>query len=81
MRIIYQSPYSLHGTKDINSLDEAESHGSVRMANNDIIELGRLIMDETGESRPAEWYDRVLRDSTKMETIKLRDSIPLINRK
>jgi lipoprotein-anchoring transpeptidase ErfK/SrfK len=81
VRIIYQSPYSLHGTKDLASLREAESHGSVRLANKDVIELARLIMEESGQGKPTEWYDQVLRDSTKMQTINLTDSIRLTNRK
>ena len=81
VRILYQKPYSLHGTKDLASLGEAESHGSVRMANQDVIELARLLMEESGTNRPPNWYDTVLRDSTKMESVKLRDSIPLTNRK
>jgi murein L,D-transpeptidase YcbB/YkuD len=80
VRIIYQMPYTLHGTKNLKSLGKAQSHGSVRMANLDAIELAKLIMERSGSAKPPEWYDRVLADSTKMETVKLRDSIPLTNR-
>jgi lipoprotein-anchoring transpeptidase ErfK/SrfK len=78
-RIIYQMPYTLHGTKDLKSLGKAQSHGSVRMANEDVIELAKLIMERSGTEKPADWYDRVLADSTKMESVKLVNSIPLTN--
>ncbi|HEU4471795.1 MAG TPA: L,D-transpeptidase [Flavisolibacter sp.] len=79
-RIIYQMPYTIHGTKDLESLGGAESHGSIRMANRDVVELARLIMEESGSGKPAEWYSQVLADSAKMVSVKLRDSIPLTNK-
>ncbi len=79
-RVIYQMPYTVHGTKDISSLGEAESHGSVRMANNHVIEFAKLIMKESGTERDDAWYTKVLGDSTKMVSVKLNDSIPLVNK-
>lgn len=78
-RIVYQMPYTIHGTKDINSLGEAESHGSIRMANNDVIALAKLIMKESGTEKPEEWYNKVLQDSTKMVPVDLTNEIPLTN--
>lgn len=79
-RIVYQMPYTIHGTRDLNSLGEAESHGSVRMANQQVIELARLIMQESGTTKPETWYQQVLADSTKMESVKLQRAISLTNR-
>lgn len=78
-RIVYQMPYTIHGTTDLESLGDAESHGSVRMANADVIELARFLMERTGTDRPKEWFDRVLSDSTTMESVKLEQRIPLTN--
>lgn len=79
-RIVYQMPYTIHGTKDLNSLGEAESHGSVRMANDQVIELARLIMQETGTIKPESWFQEVFTDSTKMVSVKLNRTVPLTNR-
>lgn len=79
-RIVYQMPYTIHGTKDIQSLGEAESHGSIRMANNHVIELARLIMQESGTEKPETWYQQVLADSTKMVQVPLAKDISLTNR-
>lgn len=79
-RIIYQMPYTIHGTKDLNSLGEAESHGSVRMANNHVIQLARLIMEETGTTKPESWFQQTLADSTKMVSVKLNRTVSLTNR-
>lgn len=79
-RIIYQMPYTIHGTRDLQSLGEAESHGSVRMANQQVIELARLILQESGTEKPEAWLQQVLADSTKMESVKLKRDISLTNR-
>jgi lipoprotein-anchoring transpeptidase ErfK/SrfK len=79
-RIVYEKPYTIHGTRDLESLGEAESHGSVRMANNQVIELAKLIMRESGTEKPEAWYQQVLADSTKMVSEKLRRNISLTNR-
>lgn len=78
-RIIYEMPYTIHGTTDLESLGEAESHGSVRMANAEVIELGRFLMEKAGTTRSEEWFNRVLSDSTTMESVKLEHPIPLTN--
>lgn len=79
-RIVYQMPYTIHGTKDLNSLGEAESHGSVRMANDQVIELARMIMQETGTIKPESWFQEVLADSTKMISVDLKRAVSLTNR-
>lgn len=78
-RIVYQMPYTIHGTNDVGSLGEAESHGSVRMANEEVIQLAKLLMSRTGTERDDDWYDRVLADSTTMESVKLEKTIRLSN--
>lgn len=79
-RIVYQMPYTIHGTRDLQSLGEAESHGSVRMANVQVIELARLIMQESGTIKPETWFQEVLADSTKMVSVELQRAISLTNR-
>lgn len=79
-RIVYQMPYTIHGTRDLNSLGEAESHGSVRMANDQVIELAKLIMQESGTVKPESWYQQVLGDSTKMVSVELQRAVSLTNR-
>lgn len=78
-RIIYEMPYTIHGTTELESLGKAESHGSVRMANEEVIELARFLMERAGSGQSEEWYKRVLSDSTTMESIKLAQPIRLTN--
>lgn len=78
-RIIYQMPYTIHGTDNLNSLGEAESHGSIRVANKNVMELARLLMQVAGNQQPESWYQQVQNDSTKMVQVQLNKRIPLRN--
>jgi lipoprotein-anchoring transpeptidase ErfK/SrfK len=80
VRLTYQAPYTIHGTTDLESLGGAESHGSIRMANDDVIELATLVMEAGGEARSESWYDEVLANRTEMVSVTLSDPVPLVNR-
>ena len=38
-RLVYQMPYTIHGTDNLDSLGQAVSHGSIRLANEHVIPL------------------------------------------
>jgi lipoprotein-anchoring transpeptidase ErfK/SrfK len=78
VRMIYRAPYSIHGTEDLDSLGEAESHGSIRMSNEDIKELARLVMKAGGEERTEDWFERVIGEPTEMVEVRLPDPVPLV---
>lgn len=78
-RIVYQMPYTIHGTQEVESLGKAASHGSVRMANDEVVQLARFLMERTGTQRPDDWYARVQQDSATMESVKLEKTIRLRN--
>jgi lipoprotein-anchoring transpeptidase ErfK/SrfK len=77
VRIIYDPPRSIHGTDDEESIGRAESHGSIRIRNEDGIELARLLMEASGEERSSEWVDRVLENESEMTTVELSNPIPI----
>jgi lipoprotein-anchoring transpeptidase ErfK/SrfK len=79
VRMVYQAPYSIHGTEVLSSLGRAESHGSVRMANEDIIALARRVMQYGGVERSEEWYDEVLSNPETMYEVDLPNPVRLIN--
>jgi lipoprotein-anchoring transpeptidase ErfK/SrfK len=80
VRLIYRAPYSIHGTEELESLGRAASRGSVRMANDDIIELARRVMEHGGVARPEVWFEDVLADPTEMREVPLPNPVPLTNR-
>ncbi len=79
VRMIYQRPYSLHGTDALQSLGRAESHGSIRVANEDIKELAKLLMEAGGEARPDSWYEEVFANPTEMVEVRLSNPVKLVN--
>ena len=61
VKIFFQEPdYYIHGTDDLESLGEADSHGCLRMDPNDAGELALLLMDSDGVSRDWDWVKGLL---------------------
>jgi len=79
VRIIYEPPYSIHGTEYTKTLGKDVSHGSVRMDNEDIIELAKILMVEGGVEKSEDWYEEVIDNPDKMVQVELPDPIPLTN--
>jgi lipoprotein-anchoring transpeptidase ErfK/SrfK len=79
VRMVYRAPYSIHGTDALESLGRARSHGSVRMANEDIISLARRVMEYGGIERSDGWYEEVIGNPTRMYEVELASPIRLIN--
>jgi lipoprotein-anchoring transpeptidase ErfK/SrfK len=50
----------VHGTRETDSLGEAESHGCIRMSNGSVIAVARMVMENGGSPRPASWFRRVI---------------------
>ncbi|HSU12735.1 L,D-transpeptidase [Longimicrobium sp.] len=61
----------VHGTRETDSLGEAESHGCVRMSNSTVIAVARQVMEHGGEPRPAGWFRRVLDSVTATRQVYL----------
>ncbi len=79
VRMVYERPYSLHGTEALESLGHAQSHGSIRVANESIIELAKLVMEAGGEARPESWYQETLANPTEMREVHLSNPVLLKN--
>jgi lipoprotein-anchoring transpeptidase ErfK/SrfK len=72
VKIFFKQPdYYIHGTRAVDSLGEAESHGCVRMRNSEVIELAKLVMEHGGQPRPATWYQRVLNTVRRTQEVHL----------
>ncbi len=49
VKIFFKEPdYYIHGTGDLGSLGSADSHGCLRMAPDDVTQLGRWVMEHGG---------------------------------
>jgi lipoprotein-anchoring transpeptidase ErfK/SrfK len=76
-RLIFDRPYTIHGTTDLGSLGRAASHGSIRIANLVAIELAALLLREGGSWRGSRWFRQMLADPTRMYPIRLARPVPI----
>ena len=75
LKIPFDPPYYyVHGTSEPWSVGRLASHGCLRMRENDVADLGRLLMDEAGDP-PDRFDDRVRRGETQV--VRLRAPIAL----
>ena len=78
VKIFFQDPdYYIHGTDAEDSLGEAASHGCLRMANADVVELARMVMEHGGENRSPNWFQRIINFVRSTEEVRLSEPIPL----
>lgn len=65
VKMFFKDPdYYVHGTAAHGSLGKAESHGCIRMSEEDVTRLGRMVMEHGGKSMPEPWYRRIFRSRT-----------------
>lgn len=61
VKIFFSEPdYYIHGTREVDSLGQAESHGCIRMRNSDVIELAQKVMKAGGKPVEAGFVTRVI---------------------
>jgi lipoprotein-anchoring transpeptidase ErfK/SrfK len=76
VKLFFQEPdYYIHGTRDEDSLGQAESHGCVRMRNGEVADLARIVMESGGAPRPPSWWRRILNRVTHTEEVRLSDPV------
>ncbi|MDP9347650.1 MAG: L,D-transpeptidase [Gemmatimonadota bacterium] len=82
VKIFFSDPdYYIHGTREVDSLGEAESHGCVRMRNADVIALAKTVMETGGARREPAWYKRVVNRVTRTQEVRLSNAVRVTVRK
>lgn len=76
-RLLFDPPYSIHGTDDLESLGRAASHGSIRVANEAVVALAELLLKAGGSWEGADWFRQKLDDRTRMHRIPLREPVAI----
>jgi lipoprotein-anchoring transpeptidase ErfK/SrfK len=79
VKLFFSEPdYYIHGTDNQASLGRAESHGCVRMANSDVVELAQLVMEHGGQPRPQSWFHRILNVVRSTNEVRLSTPVSVI---
>jgi lipoprotein-anchoring transpeptidase ErfK/SrfK len=76
-QLVYDPPRTVHGTNDPSSIGKAVSHGSIRMANADIIKLGRRVMEMAGAPKGDSFYQQVAQNRTQKVIVDLPQRVPI----
>ncbi len=78
VKIFFKQPdYYIHGTNRPDTLGSASSHGCIRMSEADVMELGKMVMEHSGESRSAGWFRRIFTRDTS-DTVYLGNPVDML---
>jgi lipoprotein-anchoring transpeptidase ErfK/SrfK len=78
VKIFFKEPdYYIHGTDDIGSLGAAESHGCLRMSPDDVMVVGKFVMDHGGQPQEENWFKRILHSRREEKVIYLTNPVPI----
>ena len=78
VKLFFQEPdYYIHGTDQEDTLGAAASHGCIRMAQADVYDLARFLMQNDGAQKSDDWYNQVI-NGTKPADVHLPKAIPLV---
>ena len=69
VKIFFSDMLYIHGTEDTQSLGTPASHGCVRMRNEDVARIARLVMEHGGAARSEDWYAEAARNDSSEEPV------------
>lgn len=76
-QLVYDPPRSIHGTNEPSSIGKAVSHGSIRMRNDDIVQLARDVMEAGGARRDATFFTQVRANRSTKQIVDLPNPVPI----
>jgi lipoprotein-anchoring transpeptidase ErfK/SrfK len=76
-RLIYNPPYSIHGTDEQDSLGRKASHGSIRVANSVVLELAQMVIKAGGAWEGDQWFQERINNRSREFQIRLDNPIPI----
>jgi lipoprotein-anchoring transpeptidase ErfK/SrfK len=78
VKIFFSEPdYYIHGTREVDSLGSAESHGCLRMRNSDVIALAKRVMAAGGKPVRASFARRVINRVRATQEVRLSAPVPI----
>lgn len=76
-QLVYRAPNSIHGTNEPESLGQAVSHGSIRVANEVAVALARQVMEAGGASRDEAFFQSAQTNTTERVEVAIPSPVPI----
>lgn len=76
-RLVYRMPNTVHGTDDSASLGKASSHGSIRVANEVVLQLAEILLKAGGSWEGPQWFQAMTGKRTEEYQVPLSQKIPI----
>ena len=76
-QLVYDAPRSIHGTNAPSSIGKSVSHGSIRMANEEIVALAREVLAAGGAPKDDAWIKAAQTNRTEKQIVDLPRPIPI----
>lgn len=78
VKMFFQEPdYYIHGTHEVDSLGQAESHGCIRMRNGDVVSLAQRVMAAGGKPVEDGWIHRLINRIRSTREVHLSNAVPV----
>lgn len=78
VKIFFSEPdYYIHGTREVDSLGQAESHGCLRMSNPSVIALAQRVMAAGGKPAQAGFVRSVINRVRATREVRLSNPVPI----
>jgi hypothetical protein len=76
-QLIYDPPRSIHGTNQPSSIGKPVSHGSIRLANDVIVQLAKDVMETAGAGKDSTWYREAQQNRKQKQVVDLPRVVPI----
>ena len=78
VKIFFKEPdYYIHGTADVGSMGYAESHGCLRMRPEDVMKVGKWVMENGGSPQEENWFMRLIHSRREEKVIYLSQPVSI----
>jgi lipoprotein-anchoring transpeptidase ErfK/SrfK len=76
-QLIFDRPYSIHGTIEPGSIGQAVSHGSIRVTNDVAMQLARQVIEAGGAQRDESFFRQMREDRSREYEVSIPNPVPI----
>ena len=76
-RLVYRMPNTVHGTDELDSLGKAVSHGSIRVANEVVLNLAEMLLKAGNAWEGPQWFQQMTQNRNQEYQVQLQDNVPI----